>query len=308
MMDLRIKRILKWLLIAVILVGVALLALRSYRALSGPPLQPWHTFVPAELHAAELDAADWSRYLKQEASIFDSVRAEVSQKLEPDARVPINRYFEQSPVYPAHFVQDWNRSYVLEPDGKPIGAVVLLHGLTDSPYSLRHVAKLYRDRGLCRHRSALAGSRHGASRADRRALGRLDGRDAPRHARRTPARPRAGAAAPGRLLERRRARDEVCAGRDRGPEAAARGPDHPVHADDRHHALRTLRRTGRPARRAAAVRERRVAERAARVQSIQVQLVPGQRCAPVVSVDRCTAGTDPAPGARRPARRTCRRC
>jgi alpha-beta hydrolase superfamily lysophospholipase len=134
-------------LIAVVLVGVALLALRSYRALSGPPLQPWHTFVPAELHAAELDAADWSRYLKQEASIFDSVRAEVSQKLEPDARVPINRYFEQSPVYPAHFAQDWNRSYVLEPDGTPIGAVVLLHGLTDSPYSLRHVAKLYRDRG-----------------------------------------------------------------------------------------------------------------------------------------------------------------
>ncbi len=148
MMDLRIKRILKWLLIAVILVGVALLALRSYRALSGPPLQPWHTFVPTELREGELDAADWSRYLEQEASIFDSVRAEVTQKLEPDARVPINRYFEQSPVYPAHFAQDWNRSYVLEPDGKPIGAVVLLHGLTDSPYSLRHVAKLYRDRGF----------------------------------------------------------------------------------------------------------------------------------------------------------------
>jgi hypothetical protein len=62
--------------------------------------------VPAELHAAELDAADWSRYLEQESSIFDSVRAEVRQKLEPDARLPINRYFEQSPVYPAHFAQD----------------------------------------------------------------------------------------------------------------------------------------------------------------------------------------------------------
>ena len=36
----------------------------------------------------------------------------------------------------------------MEPDGKPIGAVVLLHGLTDSPYSLRHIAKRYRDRGF----------------------------------------------------------------------------------------------------------------------------------------------------------------
>jgi alpha-beta hydrolase superfamily lysophospholipase len=61
--------------------------------------------------------------------------------------VPINRYFEQSPIYPARFAQDWNRSYLLEPNGKPVGAVVLLHGLTDSPYSLRHVAKLYRDHG-----------------------------------------------------------------------------------------------------------------------------------------------------------------
>ena len=143
----RITTLLKWGLIGVLCIGAALLAVRAYRALNGPPLQPWHTFVPAELRAADLDATDWSRYLKQEASIFESVRSEVSQKLDPDARVPINRYFEQSPVYPARFAQDWNRSYVLEPAGPPVGAVVLLHGLTDSPYSLRHIARLYRDHG-----------------------------------------------------------------------------------------------------------------------------------------------------------------
>ena len=143
-----LPRVLKWLLIGIVVVGVALFGLRSYRALSGPPLHPWHTFVPAEMGQSELDAADWPRYLAREEQIFDSVRAEVSQKLDRDERVPINRYFEDSPVYPAHFAQDWNRSYVMEPDGRPIGAVVLLHGLTDSPYSLRHIAKLYRDRGF----------------------------------------------------------------------------------------------------------------------------------------------------------------
>ena len=50
-------------------------------------------------------------------------------------------------MYPGHFARDWNRSYVLEPDGPPKGAVVLLHGLTDSPYSLRHIADRYRDLG-----------------------------------------------------------------------------------------------------------------------------------------------------------------
>jgi alpha-beta hydrolase superfamily lysophospholipase len=143
-----IKRFLKWVLIGVVVVGGAMLALRSYRVLSGPALQPWHTFVPAELRESDLNGADWARYLAQEGAIFESVRAEVSQKLDPDARVPINRYFAQSPVYPARFAQDWNRSYVMEPDGKPIGTVVLLHGLTDSPYSLRHIAKRYRDRGF----------------------------------------------------------------------------------------------------------------------------------------------------------------
>jgi alpha-beta hydrolase superfamily lysophospholipase len=147
-MQMVIKRGLKWMLIGVVVIGSALLALRSYRVLSGPELQPWHTFVPAELHASDLDGADWTRYLAQEGAIFESVRAEVSQKLDPEARVPINRYFEASPVYPARFAQDWNRSYVMAPDGKPVGVVVLLHGLTDSPYSLRHIAKLYRDRGF----------------------------------------------------------------------------------------------------------------------------------------------------------------
>ncbi len=143
-----IKRVVKLVLIAAVVVGIGLLALRSYRALSGPALQPWHTFVPVELRTSELDTADWSRYLAQESAIDESVRAEVSQKLAPDARVPINRYFEASPIYPARFAHNWNHSYVMEPDGKPAGVVVLLHGLTDSPYSLRHVAKRYRDHGF----------------------------------------------------------------------------------------------------------------------------------------------------------------
>jgi hypothetical protein len=103
-------RMLKWLLIATVAVAVVALGVRSYRALSGPPLQPWHTFVPQELRVGELDASDWSRYLAQEQAIFESVRANVSQRLDPDARVPYNRYFEQSPVYPGRFKKDWNRS------------------------------------------------------------------------------------------------------------------------------------------------------------------------------------------------------
>ena len=113
----------------------------------GPALQPWHIFVPADPHADEIDRLDWNGYLAAEARVFASVRSEVTDRLEEQDRTPDDRYFEGSPVYPGRFAQDWNRSYVLEPAGPPAGAVVLLHGLTDAPYSLRHVARRYRDRG-----------------------------------------------------------------------------------------------------------------------------------------------------------------
>jgi alpha-beta hydrolase superfamily lysophospholipase len=133
---------------AVVLMLVTLFGVRIYDSQRGLPLEPWHTFVPEELSAAKLDTADWNQYIARENEIFEELRREVTQKLPEHDRIPVNRYFDGSPVYPGRFRQDFNRSFVLEPDGKPIGAVVLLHGLTDSPYSQRHIANFYRDRGF----------------------------------------------------------------------------------------------------------------------------------------------------------------
>jgi alpha-beta hydrolase superfamily lysophospholipase len=147
-MTRQMKKILGRVLIALMVVAAIGLALRSYRSLQGPELQPWHTFVPVELVAETLDAADWPRYLAQEQQVFDSVQANVTRQLAADQRVPYNRYYADSPVFPARFKHDWNRSYVMEPASAPRGAVVLLHGLTDSPYSLRHIARYYADHGF----------------------------------------------------------------------------------------------------------------------------------------------------------------
>lgn len=143
----RVAKILKWVALIFTASIVTLLAVRAYDSQRGAPLEPWHTYVPHELSAKELDNADWTKYLKAEDAIFESVRTEVTQKLGPEERVPVNRYFEGSPIYPAKLAQDWNRSYELEPEGAPVGAVVFLHGLTDSPYSLRHIARLYQAHG-----------------------------------------------------------------------------------------------------------------------------------------------------------------
>ncbi len=127
---------------------VALLALRAYDSQRGPPLQLWHTYVPHELSAKQISAADWTAYLAAETTVLDDVRTHVTQQLDPEARNPANRYFDGSPMYPGRFSHDWNRSFILEPDAAPVGAVVFLHGLTDSPYSGRNIARLYREHGF----------------------------------------------------------------------------------------------------------------------------------------------------------------
>ena len=134
--------------VAVLLAAlVALIAWRAYDALREPHLQRWHTFAPHEAGAEQIAKLDWAGYVQQEGKLFDEVRAEVTDQLDPEDQVASNRYYSGSPLYPGRFKTDWNRSYVIMPSGTPVGAVVLLHGLTDSPYSLRHVARRYAQDG-----------------------------------------------------------------------------------------------------------------------------------------------------------------
>jgi alpha-beta hydrolase superfamily lysophospholipase len=145
------SKVVKWLKRVVLVLAVSVLTLlvvRAYDAQRRGPLEPWHTYAPHELNAKELAKADWNDYLAAERAIFESVRVQVTQKLDPEERIPANRYFEGSSVYPGNFATDWNRSYILEPNAAPVGAVVCLHGLTDSPYSLRHIARRYQAHGF----------------------------------------------------------------------------------------------------------------------------------------------------------------
>lgn len=141
----------RWLVRAAAAVAAALLlvvGVRAWEATQGPPLAPWHLVVPEELPSAALDAADWRGWLAAEEAVFAAVRREVTEALDPADRVPANRFFADSPVNPSRFARDWNRSFVLEPGGTPRGAAVFLHGLTDAPFSLRHLAEAYRARGF----------------------------------------------------------------------------------------------------------------------------------------------------------------
>ncbi len=143
-------RPLRWLVRAGVLLLVVLatfLVTRAWYARLLPPLQAWHTVVPEEPTAEAMAGLDWPGWLTAEARVMALVERSVVRDGDGDGPPPYDRYLRTSPVWPGRFAQDWNRSYLLEPEGEPRGAVVLLHGLTDAPYSLRHVARLYRERG-----------------------------------------------------------------------------------------------------------------------------------------------------------------
>jgi alpha-beta hydrolase superfamily lysophospholipase len=132
------------LVFATIVVGGALDARRRL-----PDLEPWHRIVPRDARAADLTPrSTLAEYLAIEDAAFRVVHEQIEQRLDAAARVPANRYNPAGRSSPARFAAtDWNRTQILAPDGEAIGGALLVHGLTDSPYSMRTLAGDLRTRG-----------------------------------------------------------------------------------------------------------------------------------------------------------------
>ena len=106
------KKLLGLLTFLALLFGAAValvIAIRTYDIQRAPALSIWHTHVPHDLRADEIAKLDWDGYLLAEQRVFDEVRTEIVDRIEPDERVASNRFFEGSPLYPGRFATDWNR-------------------------------------------------------------------------------------------------------------------------------------------------------------------------------------------------------
>ncbi|UHQ19854.1 alpha/beta fold hydrolase [Lysobacter sp. KIS68-7] len=131
-----------------ILLLLAIVGLRAWQSTQGPPLRPWHTLAPVELDADAIRRGGWAKYVAAESRMFEQVHDGLQRKMNPSDRTPLNRYLDGGRASPLAYGRDWNRSFELAPAGAPRGVVVLLHGLTDSPYSMRSLAMVYRDHGF----------------------------------------------------------------------------------------------------------------------------------------------------------------
>ncbi|MGI9304555.1 MAG: alpha/beta hydrolase, partial [Gammaproteobacteria bacterium] len=137
-------------LIALVLAVLATIwTTRALLSRSLPDLQPWHRPVlESEYRARDYpNGITFSEYRQLESKLAAEIRARIGDPLDPAHRSITNRYFDGSPAHPGAWPSDWNLSYERVPTD-PRGGIVLLHGASDSPYSMRALAEAFVEAGL----------------------------------------------------------------------------------------------------------------------------------------------------------------
>lgn len=112
-----------------------------------PSLNIWHTTILQNEFNIDSNVKDFKSYLALEERLFDELEREIYQKVPQDKKSPINRYIKDSMADPTRWEKAWNRSFELSVENPKMG-VLLLHGMSDSPYSLHAQAKYLHERGV----------------------------------------------------------------------------------------------------------------------------------------------------------------
>jgi pimeloyl-ACP methyl ester carboxylesterase len=145
-------RIFKHLLLAIgygfLGVAITLLIVYGTHLQNRPELEPWHTVELDEeftMGTAE-SIQSFGEYLDLEERLFRQLRRDVYQHNDKTGKNLLKRYYAGSRADPANVERNWNRSFEFKKEN-PRGGVLLIHGLSDSPYSMRALAQMLHDQG-----------------------------------------------------------------------------------------------------------------------------------------------------------------
>ncbi|WP_281213925.1 alpha/beta hydrolase [Shewanella insulae] len=109
-----------------------------------PDLSIWHTTRLEHQFRLDSEVTDFSGYQALEAKLFEEVESKIYHHTQGMAQ-PLNRYLRGSFAAPDNWPMDWNRSYEWANPDAEFG-VLLLHGMSDSPYALSHFAEHFKGR------------------------------------------------------------------------------------------------------------------------------------------------------------------
>ncbi len=133
----RVARALAYGLAGGALVGVVFMVVHLE---SRPELKVWHEADLGEEFTADSDIHSFQEYLALEERLFAELDDEVYGRIPAEDQRKINRFHRGSLSDPDRWDTNWNRSFEL-PVETPRAGVLLLHGLSDSPYSMRSLGQ-----------------------------------------------------------------------------------------------------------------------------------------------------------------------
>lgn len=106
---------------------------------SRPDLSVWQTADLDIEFTADSGIDNLKDYLELESRLFEQLDELVYAEVPPAQQTEVNRYSRGSLSDPGRWPQNWNQSFTMS-SADPKAGVLLLHGLTDSPYSVRTLA------------------------------------------------------------------------------------------------------------------------------------------------------------------------
>lgn len=128
-------------ILAVLILGIVALDRRD-------ELSPWHTTVLEEEFTEDDRDESFADYLAREDRLFAELKTRIYDVTGTASPEVIHRFQKGSPADPTGYPQNWNRTFQLKPvNGAPTCGVLLLHGMSDSPYSLRAIGERLRREG-----------------------------------------------------------------------------------------------------------------------------------------------------------------
>ncbi|MHC4961990.1 MAG: alpha/beta hydrolase [Planctomycetota bacterium] len=137
-------RILLRTVLAALVVFVTILLVRAFDTRRMPDLQVWHTVKLSNEFERSVFGSDitFQQYTDLEEKLFAELDEKVFFEMGSSKQDKYNRYARSSLSCTDRFSQNWNRSFELVPD-RIEGGILLIHGLTDSPYSMKDLAELF---------------------------------------------------------------------------------------------------------------------------------------------------------------------
>jgi len=111
-----------------------------------PDLKVWHTTKLDTEFTKKSPVKTFLEYQALEERLFAQLKERVYNRIEPEDQFSINRYYQGSKSDPDQWSPNWNRSFELSTD-TPVAGVLLLHGMSDSPYSLHNLGTRLHEEG-----------------------------------------------------------------------------------------------------------------------------------------------------------------